>query len=114
MRLRAFFANLLSDVPSLQTFDQLSSKQERNQHRGDRSIGRAKSDVLENVQRLYEIPILIFKAAIDQFVKDVIDHLFCGTDFSLWIFRAENHRLKSVPRHLPRDWKLLLERLHHL
>src|SRR6266550_5917218 len=77
MRLRTFFADLLSDVPSLQTFDQLSPKQERYEHRRDRSISRSKSDVLKNVQRLYEIPILIFEAAIDQFVKDVIDHLSC-------------------------------------
>src|SRR6266480_2528930 len=77
MRLRTFFANLLSDVPSLQTFDQLAPKQKRDQHGGDRSISRAKSDVLKDVQRLYEIPILILEAAIDQFVKDVIDHLVC-------------------------------------
>src|SRR5256885_7947144 len=75
MRLRTFFANLLPDVPSLQTFDQLSPEQERDQHRRDRGTGRTKGDVLKNVQRLYEIPILIFEAAIDQFVKDVIDHL---------------------------------------
>src|SRR6266536_1610248 len=74
MRLRTFLADLLSNVPSLQTFDQLSPKQERYEHRRDRSISRSKSDVLKNVQRLYEIPILIFEAAIDQFVKDVIDH----------------------------------------
>src|SRR5947208_7439742 len=77
MRLRTFFADLLANVPSLQTFDQLSPKQGRYEHRRDRSISRAKSDVLKNVQRLYEIPILIFEAAIDQLVKDVIDHLSC-------------------------------------
>src|SRR5204862_5566568 len=74
MRLRAFFANLLPDVPLLQRRDQLPPEQQRDEHCRYRRISRAESNVLENVQRLYEIPILLLETGVDQFVKDVIEH----------------------------------------
>ena len=49
-------------------FDQLAAKQERKQQRGNRGISRAKSDVLKNVERLYEIPFLILEM-VDRSVR---------------------------------------------
>jgi hypothetical protein len=75
MRLWPLFADLLPDVPFLEPPDQFPAKQKRDQHRRHRGVRRPKGDVLKNVQRLYEIPILILESGEDQFVKDVIEHL---------------------------------------
>src|SRR5207237_3052658 len=68
------FANLLADVPSLQAIDDSPPRQERDQHRRNRPIRRTEGDVLKNIQSFYEPPILILEVAIDQLVKDVVNH----------------------------------------
>ena len=57
-------------------FDCFAAEEKRKQQRGDRGIGRSKSDILKDVERLDQIPFLIFEMAEDQFVEDVIDHSF--------------------------------------
>jgi len=69
VRLRAFFANLLTDIPFLERVDELIPKQQGDQHRRNRRVGGTERHVLKDIQRLYEIPILIFESREDQLVK---------------------------------------------
>ena len=75
MLLRSFFANLLADVPPLQLIDQRAAKEERDQQRRYRRVSGAEGDVLENVEGLYEIPLLVPEVHVKEFVKEVVDHL---------------------------------------
>jgi len=75
VRLWAFFANLLPDVPLFQKFNELAAEEERDQQGRDRRLSSAERDVLKDVERLYEIPILVLEMAVNEFVKEVVDHL---------------------------------------
>src|SRR5215510_2628494 len=75
MTLRTFFANLLAHVPLFQRIDELAAEEERYQQRRDRCVRGAKRDVLKNVERLDEIPILILEVSEEELVKEVVDHL---------------------------------------
>ena len=83
MRLRTFFPNLLTNVPLLQRVDQLAAEEEGNQQRRDRRVRRAKCDVLENVEGLYEIPILVPEVEIEEFVKEVLDHVIADCQLAI-------------------------------
>src|SRR5690349_2997745 len=73
MCLRTFFPNLLAHFPSLLRFDQLAAEDERDQQRRDGGVSGAKRDLLKNVERLYEIPVLIFEMRVKQLVKKVVN-----------------------------------------
>src|ERR1051325_2079377 len=75
MSLWAFFANLLAHVQPSQCLNQPAAEKERYQQRRDRRVSSTKGDVLKNVQRLYEIPILILEVSVEELVKEVVDHL---------------------------------------
>src|SRR5215510_7376010 len=75
MTLGAFFANLLAHVPLFERFDQSAAEEERYQQRRDRCVRSAKRYVLKNVERLYEVPILVLEVGIEELVKEVVDHL---------------------------------------
>src|SRR6185295_4036858 len=52
-----------------------AAEEERDQQGSDCRVSSAKRDVLKDVERLYEIPILVLEMDVDEFVQEVVDQL---------------------------------------
>src|SRR5215204_3652065 len=98
MRLRPLLAYLLPDLQTPQRLDDAPAKDERDQERRHRGVGRPERHVLEDVQRLDEIGLAApagRERLEEPFVEDVVDHLFRSDE------RRATNRRRFIVHHSP-------------
>src|SRR2546428_9290042 len=97
MRLWTFFTNVLADLKLAQPRNQPGAEEQADEQGGDARVGRAKRNVLENVEYPQRRPVPVQR--IKKFVKNVIQHRCYGSRLE----KAARNVLSACSSFTPRD-----------